>query len=128
MSMTNESNAPDIVPESERRARFNRLMKEEAVAGKETCFWLSFCDLEKPQGQQHLGVIIMRTLGLAHAIDRAWKLGINPGGEVLSCTTDGDSIRPEHFDRLLTADELVAAGYCDAANPLDPDPIHQHQN
>jgi hypothetical protein len=98
------------------RDQFAQKLNEEAGASQEVCLWMSFCDPEKPKGQQFLGVVVMKTLGIAHAIDRAWKLGINPGGEVLGYEMDGSEINPDHFDKLLTQDDLVAAGYID---PID---------
>lgn len=102
-----------VVPEAERNARFAQRLAEERD-GVEQCLWMSFCDTDKPKGQQFLGVVIMWSPGLAHAIDRSWKLGINPGGEVMSYVTDPSNIKAEHFNRLLSKQELVAAGYCDA--------------
>jgi hypothetical protein len=99
--------------DEERRQRFGERLEEER-GNTEKCLWMSFCDTDKPKGSQFLGVVIMKTPGLAHAIDRSWKLGINPGGQVMSYETDGSDIAAEHFDRLLTNAELVAAGYCDA--------------
>lgn len=92
---------------------FHQKIIEERGA-EDQCFWMSFCDTGKPQGQQFLGVIIMFAPGIAHAIDRTWKLGINPGGEVMSYVTEPHDIKPEHFDRLMSFQELVDAGYCDA--------------
>ena len=96
------------------RARFEQRMVEEDD-GIERCLWMSFCDTGRPKGKQFLGVIIMWSPGVAHAIDRAWKLGINPGGEIMSYIINPNKIKPEHFDRLLTKQELTMAGYCDAS-------------
>lgn len=78
------------------------------------CLWMSFCDTSKPTGEQFLGVIITRAKGIASAIDKTWSLGINPGGQVMSHETDPQGIAAEHFDKLLSKNELVKAGYCDA--------------
>lgn len=104
--------AAQLTP-GERRALFERRLAEEQDR-PERCLWISFCDTDRPKGQQFLGVVIMLAKGLAHAVDRSWELGINPGGEIMSYETDGSDIRPEHFDRLLSKDELMAYGYCDA--------------
>jgi hypothetical protein len=100
-----------IMP-NERRRLFEQRLKEEPDS-PERCLWMSFCDTDRPKGQQFLGVVITKAPGLAHAVDRLWALGINPGGQIMSYETDGADIQPEHFDRLLSKDELVAAGYCD---------------
>lgn len=92
--------------------KFNEIYKSEE-GDSEKCLWMSFCDPERPKGSQFIGVIIMREKGIAHAINRTWAMGINPGGEVMSYETDDSDILPEHFNKLLTKDELVKAGYCD---------------
>jgi hypothetical protein len=91
-------------------------------------FWLSFCDNTRPRGRRFLGVAIVEVFppfepkrrplepvnnAMACAIERAWQLGINPGGEVGSM-----AIPPEHeerlrpyLDRLLSRDELDATGF-----------------
>lgn len=91
----------------------NRLAEENG--SDEQCFWMSFCDTEKPEGSQFLGVVIVTAMGVAHAIDKSHRLGINPGGEVkiIKLDDDDDDILPEHFNRLLSKQELVDAGYID---------------
>lgn len=54
-----------------------------------TFFWLSFADPNKPKGQQFLGGTLIEVPigghpGVIAAVQRAWDLGINPGGEVAS--------------------------------------------
>lgn len=97
----------------ERRVLFDARLCEEADCD-DVCLWISFCDIEKPKGQQFIGVVITMSKGIAHAIDKTHMLGINPGGEVMSYETDSADIAPEHFDKLLTKGDLVAAGYIDA--------------
>ena len=46
-------------------------------------WWLSFCDERRPRGDRFLGVCIVQGDELADAIQEAWRLGCNPGGEVL---------------------------------------------
>ena len=92
-------------------------LKTKAAYAKEReqpqkVMWMSFCAGNKPKGQQFLGVIIMRAPGLMHAIERAWALGINPGGEVVTTLlADASSVKPEHFDKLLSMSELRTYGY-----------------
>lgn len=68
-------------------------------------FWMSFCDPDKPKGQQFLGVVVVEVSDvdaaaikpildarfprhkegaewMAAATDKAYRLGCNPGGEV----------------------------------------------
>ena len=80
---------------------------------KKCCFWLSFCDANKPNGQQFLGVAIVFARDIIEAAKYARLLGINPGGEVLAVETDPNDIAPEHFNKLLTKDMLISAGYID---------------
>lgn len=93
---------------------FEEWLKKESEANIEKCFWMSFCDPDKEKGQQFLGVIITKALGFAHAVDKSWALGINPGGEIMAYETDPTGINPDHFDKLLSRDELIAYGYCDS--------------
>ena len=102
-----------VMSDEYRRAKFAERLLEEKNNQDEVCLWMSFCNPGKPKGQQFTGVIVTKTIGLAHAVKKLWALGINPGGEIFSYETDGSDIQPEHFDRLLTKDDLVAAGYID---------------
>jgi hypothetical protein len=79
-----------------------------------TDLWLSFVDRDKPEGEQFLGVIVTKARGPAHAIVKLNEMGICPPGEVASMSVQGERIPPEHFNRLLTRDELIAAGYIPA--------------
>lgn len=46
-------------------------------------WWLSFADQTRPTGQHFLGVALVIAGDMAQAVRVAWKLGVNPGGEVL---------------------------------------------
>jgi hypothetical protein len=46
-------------------------------------WWLSFCDVNRPEGDQFLGVAIVDAFNEIMAVSRAWDLGCNPGGEVM---------------------------------------------
>jgi hypothetical protein len=71
-------------------------------------WWMSFCDPDKPKGEQFLGVVITKAPGLMHARQRAWMFGINPGGEIQAFPVEG--IADDYHDRLLSLVELEAAG------------------
>lgn len=45
-------------------------------------WWLSFADPDLPRGRQFLGVVVVRADDMKDAMQKAWRLGINPGGEV----------------------------------------------
>lgn len=44
--------------------------------------YLSFVDGRLPKGEQWLGAAIVEGLDITEAVKKAWRLGINPGGEV----------------------------------------------
>lgn len=107
------SNKQNITPE-ERNRRFSEGIASEVENGNIQCWWLSFCDPGKPEGEQFLGVVVVRAFGLLHAIDKAWYLGINPGGEVLGYVTDSTNMELKHFNKLLSLKELTDSGYVDS--------------
>ena len=71
-------------------------------------WWMSFCDPDKPKGQQFLGVAIVEAPGFIHAHQKAWALGINPGGQIQASQVDG--VPAEYHDKLLSLADLEAAG------------------
>lgn len=71
-----------------------------------TC--LSFCDPALPKGARFLGAVFMYARPMDEAMKWAWRLGINPGGEVLCLQLEGKEtlgILPSELDRLLTREE-----------------------
>ena len=71
-------------------------------------WWLSFCDGDRPEGQQFLGVSVVDGFNLASAAANAHRLGCNPGGEVMGIEAPEDMIHmvPESYrNRLLTRSE-----------------------
>ena len=75
--------------------------------------WLSFCDPCAPEGEQFLGVVIIKAIGILDAIEKTWELNINPGGEVQAWVLSMDLPRdkPIH-NRLLSRHELEKYGLC----------------
>lgn len=71
-------------------------------------WWMSFCDPDKPKGQQFLGVAIVEAPGFIHAHQKTWSLGINPGGEIQASQVE--DVPAEYRNRLLSLIELEAAG------------------
>ena len=68
--------------------------------------WLSF--VERP-GHRHLGVAVVRGRDVQEAIQRAWDLGINRGGQVLGQPLDARvlSMVPDAWrEQLLSTDDL----------------------
>lgn len=72
---------------------------------------MSFADPQKPKGTQFLGVVITKCLGMAHAINKTHKLGINPSGEIMSQEIDPSRIKDCDFDKLLSEKDLTEKGY-----------------
>jgi hypothetical protein len=76
-----------------------------------TTFWLSFSDPDAPSDQRFLGVAIFdmdeskRRLSVGEIVRRAWRLGINPGGQV--CVQEVPSIPDEYKNQLITDDALL---------------------
>jgi hypothetical protein len=69
-------------------------------------YWLSFVDTDRPEGDRFLGVAIVRGTDPVGAVEMAWALGCNPGGEVMILGPVPDGIyAPEDMGRLLTRDE-----------------------
>lgn len=102
-----------MLNKAERKKRFDDLLRIERLNNVERVMWLSFCDPEKPKGSQFLGVIVINALGLSDAILKTHALGINPNGAILSLMMDDDEIKPEHFNKLLSAKQLIKYGYAD---------------
>lgn len=76
-------------------------------------YWLSYCDPSKPRGKQFLGVAVVRAHGVVTAAQRAWKLKINPGGEMVCYDLPDGMIEtiPENLrERLLTKAEAESLG------------------
>ena len=76
-------------------------------------FWLSFCDGDMPPGQQFLGACVVEVEEaetpkhtLSRALRKAYHVGANPGGEVLSLEIDDSA--PYPLNRLLSQAEIDA--------------------
>lgn len=93
-------------------------------------FWLSFCDKERPKGEQFLGACIVDVtdqdaaeaaidvaLGfpnarpgaewVAAALKKAWRLGCNPGGEVAHHEIPADNPNVTQFQRGVLLDRAT---------------------
>lgn len=69
-------------------------------------WWLSFCDARLPKGLQFLGVALVEVASMDQVVPEAWRLGINPGGEVQFLQLpSGVEPPPEFRNRLLTKAE-----------------------
>ncbi len=90
--------------------------------------WLSFLDPHKPSGQRFLGVAIVEVPAsetpeemAEAAIQKAWSLGINPGGEVIASGVEpppeAEALRAFYglTNRLLSEADVVSQ----AAVPIE---------
>ena len=78
-------------------------------------YWNSFTDIIDGK-ERCLGVAIVEGDSAQEAIRRCWKIGINPGGQVLSIGVSLDDeraileINKYGLDRLIPPEELLAGG------------------
>jgi hypothetical protein len=76
-----------------------------------TTFWLTFSEPDAPSDKRFLGVSIFdldeseHQASMIEIVRKAWKLGINPGGQVLA--QEVDSIPDEYKNQLITDDALL---------------------
>ena len=82
------------------QARLAQLLTDE-LSEPLRWFYLSFAD------EQFRGAVIVEAQGFTHAIKLAHKLGINPGGQVMSHEIPaGAKIPEEAKNRLLSKSDL----------------------
>ncbi|MDD2775483.1 MAG: hypothetical protein PHU06_05980 [Gallionella sp.] len=75
-----------------------------------TFYWLSFADASRPKGGQFLGVLIGEADDVTEVIKKAWRLGMNPGGEIQFHILAQDLKVPEPLLwRLMTKQEAKHA-------------------
>ena len=82
-----------MITDEQRRAGIEKMIEQERQQ-KAGWWWCSFSDKEKG----FLGVVIVRAQGITTAIIEARRIGINPGGEVLSFEV---AEPPEIFKNVL---------------------------
>jgi hypothetical protein len=72
-------------------------------------WWLSFCDPDKAEGSQFLGVAIVEGANLVQATSSAWRHKCNPGGEILGVQLPhATHVSTNMMNRLLTRNEAEA--------------------
>ena len=78
-------------------------------------YYLSFCDITLPDGQQFLGATVVEADDEKGAVERTVELGINPGGEIAMKELDGletiDQLPPEgrkYFNTFVARDDVMA--------------------
>ena len=73
-------------------------------------FWLTFNEDDRFMGVAIFDMVEEENarLGTAEIAEKAWELGINPGGAVLVLDVTGDPrIKLEHKNRLILDDDLL---------------------
>lgn len=75
-------------------------------ASRAVTWWLSFADPDKKNG--FLGVVIVEASCFGEAVDLAWDMGINPGGEVRGYVIE--SIDQRYLNRLVRQPEVYEIG------------------
>ena len=72
--------------------------------------WLSFRD---PDKNKNLGCCIVTAEDTEDAIEQAWKLGINPGGEALgvAMTSEQRNQCPIEAEKLYSPEELESLDF-----------------
>jgi hypothetical protein len=74
-------------------------------------WWLSFCDPDRPEGQQFIGVAIVCGWTIQEAVTRSHLLKVNPGGEISFAQMPPERVpRPEFCNCLMDYAELAASG------------------
>ena len=75
-------------------------------------WYLSFCDPLLPRGTQFLGACFCRGRDQRQAVQAAWNLGCNPGGEVISTGPIShlyimNKVPPDYREVLLSKEVMV---------------------
>ena len=94
--------------EEEVRKRMLTMLAEERETKPLAWWWLSFCDANLPKGTQFLGACIVRAHGMTDAILQSHRLGLNPGGEVLTVQARDEFVPAEKYlGRLLSKADIA---------------------
>ncbi len=71
-------------------------------------WWLSFCDPDRPEGEQFLGVALVQAEDEYGVAPAAWVAGCNPGGEIgMMRIPDKVPVPVEYQHRLLSRAEAA---------------------
>lgn len=76
---------------------------------KRPWWWLSFADPTQPSGRQFLGAVLVRAASLEEATREAWRLKINPGGEIMAFEVPSQyecRVSDDVAYRLLSREEI----------------------
>ncbi len=71
-----------------------------------TWWWLSFCDTDRPSGEQLIGIAIVRAPDFIFAVMAANRTGCNPGGEVMGLPVPSEfGDPPDEWNHKLITDK-----------------------
>lgn len=88
--------------DEKRQARLVERVEAEIADPRPSLWWLSFIDPTRPQGERLLGVVVVHDIGPMLAVNKAYDLGVNPGGEVVIMPLPPEfDVPPEYRHRLL---------------------------
>ncbi len=74
-------------------------------------WYLSFCHADRPEGDRFVGGCYVYAQSIDDAVRQAWRLKINPGGEVLTIKVPDTYKVPQHLrHKLISKAELEAEG------------------
>jgi hypothetical protein len=90
----------------DRNARIKQMIDHERGTGTLEPLLLYFQDPEAPAGRRFFGACIVEAYGVVTAVQKAHRLGINPGGAVV--VYDAPAHDPSARDRLITSDDEIA--------------------
>ena len=92
--------------DQQRQDGISEVLYEEIQCGKSQWWYLSFAD-----DSGFLGGCIVNALGPTDAVLQAHKMGINPGGEVLSILIpDGAPLEDGWKNKLLSKQDMINLG------------------
>lgn len=91
-------------------------MQEEAPEGS-ICFWISYLDENKPKNEQFQGAVITLASSVDSALLKILRNNIAPLHTEVACmiilAENVHRIKPNHYDCLLSKEEIYATGYLD---------------
>jgi hypothetical protein len=90
----------------DRNARIKQMIEHERGTGTLAPLLLYFQDPDAPAGRRFLGACIVEAYGVVTAVQKAHRLGVNPGGAVVVYDAPAHDVSVR--DRLITSDEEMA--------------------
>jgi hypothetical protein len=75
-------------------------------------WWMSFADPGRSKGQQFLGLVILEAPTPREAMQKAWDMEINPGGQIMFIELPNEmkAEYERYMNRLLQKVDLIDIG------------------